>query len=234
MVDEFFNSITILEEEKKAALFYLRYRGIAEHEYVRDYLQSVSTDKVSYAQIATAMRYDKRIRRIVFKYIGLLEESIRAYICNKYRDNYDCLDKAKGLEEALATTNDLYKAIASLTFNKLISQIKKHPENDIRDLFKKAKDDLKTIKKDLSAIVELRNECSHNRFLLSNSDLLKNSSGDKNGSLWSNLLNLREYLPYFAKDAFTKEINDSAKASENKYENESKWELVEVIIIRLT
>ena len=85
--DEFWNKIIITEEEKEKSIHYLQYRGVDEHNHIRQHLESLSGEKVSYAEIATAFRYDKRIRRVLYKYIGLLEESIRAYISNKYSDN---------------------------------------------------------------------------------------------------------------------------------------------------
>ena len=71
--EEFWGKIYITEEEKLKSEIYLKYRGIDAHENVRNFLQSLTGEEVAYSSIATAFRYDKRIMRIIFKYIGFLE-----------------------------------------------------------------------------------------------------------------------------------------------------------------
>ena len=66
-----------------------------------EFLQSYKAGKVSYREVATALRYDKRIRRVIFKYIGFLEEKMRAYIANEYSDKVGSLqliDELKDVE----------------------------------------------------------------------------------------------------------------------------------------
>ena len=89
--EQFWEQIDITEEEKLKSEIYLKYRGIDAHDNLRCFLQSLSCKKVTYSSIATAFRYDKRIRRIIFKYIGFGEEAIRAYISNKYADDIESL-----------------------------------------------------------------------------------------------------------------------------------------------
>ncbi len=233
MIEKFLSSIILEDKEYESATFYLNVRGIAEHEMVRDYLVSMTGGKITYSQIATAMRYDKRIRRIVFKYIGLLEEYIRAYLCNKYSSNYSMIDKANGLKKALSENKNFYDAIESLTFNKLISQIKFMPEDDKIEIFDNYKSKEDWFVRDLDAIVALRDEVSHNRFILNSVRLKKNSAGDNNGSLWSNLVNLKNYLPIFARRTFANEINESTIPSEKKYPNQTEWDLIPSIIVEL-
>ena len=233
MIEDFFNSISIEEIERESATFYLRVRGVAEHEMVRNYLASMTGERISYSQIATTMRYDKRIRRIVFKYIGLLEEYIRAYLCNKYSTDYSKINHAKGLKNALLGNAGFYAAIESLTFNKLISQIKVMPEEDKMNLFEQYKTNKDWFVRDLEAIIALRDEVSHNRFLINSVRLKINSKGDKNGSLWSNLVNLKNYLPGFAREGFAQEINESKNENENKYSKQTKWNLIPSIIIEI-
>lgn len=83
--DDFFSLIDIEECEKASAKEYIKLRGFQEHVDMAKYLLSFSEGrKPTYKEIATSFRYDKRIRRILYKYLGLLEEYYRAYICNTF------------------------------------------------------------------------------------------------------------------------------------------------------
>ena len=228
--EDFFSSITIKDDEIEKARHYIKYRGLHEHVYVRDYLESVIGNKPTYAQIATAMRYDKSIRRIIYKYIGLLEEFLRAYVCNKYENDVNLLPKTEALLNVLES-NCLYHAIIGLTFNKLISEVKLLPDEDKEDLFDCYVGKKDFFNRDMQAIVDLRNEVSHNRFLLCNMGLSISSAGDNNGSLWSNIKNLHNYLPEFARDKFVKDITDCSLSRDIKYDSQVEWDLVEAIII---
>ena len=133
----FWNKIIITEEEKKKSVHYLQYRGIDEHDHVRQHLESLSGEKVSYAEIATAFRYDKRIRRVLYKYIGLMEESIRAYIANKYSDNLSKLKRSAPMKTNLKKFGTLSIALSELTFCQLITQVLILSEIDKKEIFAK-------------------------------------------------------------------------------------------------
>ena len=80
----FLDIVDCAAEDIESARHYMDVRGVEEHLIVAEFLQSYKAGKVSYREVATALRYDKRIRRILYKYIGYLEERIRAYISNRY------------------------------------------------------------------------------------------------------------------------------------------------------
>lgn len=80
----FLDIVDCATEDIESARHYMDVRGVEEHLIVAEYLQNYKAGKVSYREVATALRYDKRIRRILYKYIGYLEERIRAYISNRY------------------------------------------------------------------------------------------------------------------------------------------------------
>ena len=137
---EFLNSISYSNDELDKIKYYLKYRGIDEHDKVRRYLKKFKSEKIKYSEIATAFRYDKRIRRVLFKYIGFLEEYIRAYITNKYSNNingFKHIDKIKGyLKE-----NDLSSSLSNLTFRQLMEQLFLLDEKDKLEIFNSDKED---------------------------------------------------------------------------------------------
>lgn len=229
--DEFWNKIIITEEEKEKSIHYLQYRGVDEHNHIRQHLESLSGEKVSYAEIATAFRYDKRIRRVLYKYIGLLEESIRAYISNKYSDNSGAIIHTLQLQRFLDAGDVFFSALSSLTFGQLILQAKKLPETDKQEFFPYYLEKTDKLSCDLDAVVALRNEVSHNRFLLDNKNLKKCSVGDGNGSLWTNIINLKNCLPESFRTKYTIEINDCAKEGKIDYSNQTQWVLINALIV---
>lgn len=231
--EEFWAKIIISNEEKKKSTHYLRYRGVDEHEHVRQYIGSLKGEKVSYAEIATAFRYDKRIRRVLYKYIGLLEEYLRAYISNNYSDKVEQLKLSKYVKQKLEEKGELFVVLSELTFYQLVAQIKRLTGKDTKNLFPYYAKSLDLISGDLDAIVTLRNEVSHNRFLLDNKRLKKCSVGDNNCSLWANTINLRNSLPDPFKNQFAKEINECTKDKGASFDNQTEWTLVDTFVITI-
>lgn len=227
--EEFWNSIIISDEEKQKSLFYLKHRGIDEHNYVRLFLESRTGRKVTYSEIASTFRYDKRIRRVIYKFIGILEESIRAYIANKYSSNES---QVKWINQIKNLQGELFNRLDELTLWQLFNQVKKMKE-DRKYLFDYIDDKGNWMNKDFEAIIELRNQISHNRFLLNNMKLKKCSIGDGNGSLWANLLNLKRFLPKEVKQKFVDEINNCDKFFEEKYDNQVGGDIPHEIIIHI-
>lgn len=229
--EEFFDKIKITEEEKRKSEYFLKYRGIAAHEHVRQFLSSLTGNVVSYSAIATTFRYDKRIRRILYKYIGFLEESIRAFISNNYDGKISeiKINRKKTIE--VNQNNSLYKRLCELTFGELINQIIENQIIDTKKLFPQYENREKDFKNDLAALVTLRNEVSHNRFLLDCVRLPKCNVGDKNNSLWANFINLGRLLPKQMQDSYVREIKEAQFATENIYENQTDWDLLPNIII---
>ena len=227
--EDFWNLIDISDEEKEKSLFFLRHRGILEHDLVRKYLESITGRRVKYSDIASTFRYDKKIRRVIYKYIGLLEESIRAYIINKYADKEHIIDLIKKIQKR---EDDLYNAISELTLGEIYHQLLLMP-NDWNCFFDYEENNGVWKKEDFVSIVELRNQISHNRFILDNMKLKECSIGDHNASLWANLMNLKRFLPKEVKEKFVQEINGCSEIKENKIENQVCIDLPSVVIIVL-
>lgn len=227
--DAFFDKVSIEEIDKAKAIYYLDTRGIREHIFVADYLQSLKADKVTYDEVATAFRYDKRIRRIIYKYIGFLEEYLRAYLINHFNSNVNELETTKVLFELLKKYKDLYPAVSQLTFGNLISQVKKLPISHRNNIFM-----IDTKNKNLDALVGLRNEVNHNRFLLHNKSLRSCTVGKNSGrSLWANITNLSNHLPENTKKGLIEEIEMAKEEGKINFDSQVKWELLKEVIIEI-
>ena len=220
---EFLNSISYSNDELDKIKYFLKYRGIDEHDKVRRYLKNFKSEKIKYSEIATAFRYDKRIRRVLFKYIGFLEEYIRAYITNKYSNNINGFKHIDKIKDYLKE-NDLSSSLSNLTFRQLMEQLFLLDKKDKLEIFNNH-----FIKKDLLAIVKLRNEICHNRFILDKKEF--SCSISKDCSLLENIKNLMNYLSNEMKNNFIKEVNDCAKKRKNKYKEETTWDLMPEIVL---
>ena len=227
--EDFFVRVAIDDADIIKAKHYLDVRGISEHIFVADYIQSLKANKVTYAEVATAFRYDKRIRRIIYKYIGFLEEYIRAYIINKYEDNYSNIIFTNTVLKKINKTTSFYEAIVGLTFGELISQVLFLSSDDINNLFH-----CDYSQQNLRALVGLRNEVNHNRFLLHNKSLRECQVGTmKQCSLYANILNLINHLPAGFDESFIGEINEAVKSSNSQIGYQMEWVLVPDIVIQV-
>lgn len=224
----FLDIVDCAAEDIESARHYMDVRGVEEHLIVAEYLQNYKAGKVSYREVATALRYDKRIRRILYKYIGYLEERIRAYISNRYSGKTDCLKLTYTVKNNLKTYS-LYESLSEISFGQLILQSKKLTEEEKKELF--SADSINH--KHLDAIIELRNEVSHNRFLLHRKFRPCKNTGYEEHSLRANIINLYNHLPEEIRNSFAREINACAEFRENKWQYQTEWNLIEQIIIKI-
>ena len=224
----FLDIVDCAAEDIESARHYMDVRGVEEHLIVAEYLQSYKAGKVSYREVATALRYDKRIRRILYKYIGYLEERIRAYISNRYSGKTDCLKLTYTVKNNLKTYS-LYESLSEISFGQLILQSKKLAEEEKKELF--SVDSINH--KHLDAIIELRNEVSHNRFLLHRKFRPCKNTGYEEHSLRANIINLYNHLPEEIRNSFARELNASSEFRENKWQYQTEWNLIEQIIIKI-
>lgn len=224
--EDFFKSIIITEEEKKRANYYIEVKGLYVHILIRDLLLNYGIEGVSYKEIATVYRYDKRIRKILFKYIAYLEEYFRAFILN----NYKSMEKQNFWLQAV-DQNNVVESIEKLTFKKLIEQLKNFPNNSI--ILPKSGH----LVNNLSALVIFRNAVYHNRFLLLYLGFEKcynNENNISSASLRSNLLNLAEFLPSAVKNNFLKDVAGCKEFNDKVLTNNKvKSDLPKQVIIDL-
>ena len=85
----------------------------------------------------------------------------------------------------------------------------------------------------LGALVVLRNEVYHNRFLLDNKRLSVCKLGDNNNSLWINLVNLSNHLPDKLQLDFSSDINSSKFCDKMPKKYQTKWDLPNNLIISI-
>ena len=210
--NEFIDLIDIQQEEIDKAKHYLDLKGVNLHHSIYSYLNSFTASKIKYCEIATTYRYDKRIRKVLYKYIGLLEEKIRAYIDNNYSDEMDQLNLTAKIAKTLKSEKVLYKALDKTLFSDLIAQVLVLSDEDIHSIFP----DTIFESKNLKALAELRNAVSHNRFLLNYLDFKEcNIDGSISGSLHANLTNLANHLEKSIKQSFINEINSCSAFEEH-------------------
>jgi hypothetical protein len=230
---EFIEIIDIKLEEIDKAKHYLNLKGVNLHHSIYSYLSSYTASKIKYCEIATTYRYDKRIRKVLYKYIGLIEEKVRAFIDNKYSDEMDQLKITPKIAKTLKSEIELYKALDKTLFSDLIAQVMDLSEEDIHSIFP----DTLFESKNLKALAELRNAVSHNRFLLNYLDFKEcNIEGRISGSLHANLTNLANHLEKSIKQSFINEINSCSVLEENNGSSnpfQTEWNLPNFVKIVL-
>lgn len=220
-LDTFFSLIEIKEEEKDSAKEFIKLRGLEEHILMAKHLASyMSEGKPTYSEVATAFRYDKRIRRIVYKYIGLIEEYYRSFLCNNF---------SKPSELGIKTNKSLYDFCCDSLFSKIVEIVWSLDDKYKSQLFESKV----VLKKNLDALVRFRNAISHNRTLINYRDFKEVTldNGKIGSSLLMNVKNLLNLLPDSIKDSFVEEINISSKTGAKKLKSQVEWVLDSYLII---
>ena len=222
-LDTFFSLIEIKEEEKNSAEEFIKLRGLEEHILMAKHLASyMSEGKPTYSEVATAFRYDKRIRRIVYKYIGLIEEYYRSFLCNNF---------SKPSELGIKTNKSLYDFCCDSLFSKIVEIVWSLDDNYKSQLFESKV----VLKKNLDALVRFRNAISHNRTLINYRDFkeVTLTNGEIGCSLLINIKNLLNLLPSPIKNSYREEINVASRTGVRKITNQVEWWLGSYLIIRI-
>ena len=220
--NDFFSLIDIEEKEKNSAKHYIKFRGLQEHINMANYLSSfINGRKPTYKEVATAFRYDKRIRRIIYKYLGLIEEYYRAYLCNTF-------SKPSSLK--IKTKKSLYEFFSSSKFSTLINTIWSLKEEHKKVVF----NNKNILLKNLNALIELRNAISHNRTIINYMDFeeVTLNNGKIGCSLLLNIQNILYLLPKEISNNCKKEITNASIEGEKKLNNQVDWDLFSSIILR--
>lgn len=223
-IDDFLNTIEISQDELEKANRDLFSKGIDIHEDIRDSIYSFRRNKVKYCEIASAYRYDKRMRLVLYKYISYVEEFIRARVVDYFYENKE--SKIFVLKNKhIRTIEEIYL----LNFNKLTQLLMKIPDYEKRCKYSKNAYQQNNIK----ALVVMRNAVMHNRFLqFYNSYKNCYYNGEKQqATLRYNILNLMQFLPAEAAQKCKDEIN-KCKNYKNT-QDDVKWNLPKEIIIDL-
>lgn len=222
---DFFSSIKIEESEKDKASHYIFYRGLLDHIRARDYLLTFEKD-VSYDEIATLFRYEKRIRRILFKFIGFVEEYLRATITNYYTG-----DLSREALKSIANYPRKPRSVYELQFSELIKAFHSLPKELQETTFKF---NAHNTEGNLKALNKLRDIVCHNDFLFSLCGYKKVETEEgTNASLVNNMRNLSNYLPPFIRENFSNEINGACTSGSKKHDSQVAWDLLEAAEIKL-
>lgn len=231
---DFWNSIEATEDEKNRGSYYLRERGLEEHYNALKFIESLRKSakrRIRYVEVATVLRYDKRIRRCLFKYIGVIEERLRAHLLDAFRDNVSSMNKTREFEKQESYHNgDFYKAVTHLTFYPLIKLFKAQ-----NSLFKESVfGNIENLNINLDALAELRNQVYHNKFLLNNLEFKScKYDGIEQASLYANIKNLYFFTEPSIRNGLVKDINSCSNYHLSKYKNQVNWKLPKEIIVSL-
>lgn len=229
-IDEFLSTIDISPDELKNAKRDLFSKGIENHKEIRDRLYSFRSKKVKYSEIASAYRYDKRIRLVLYKYISYIEEFFRARVVDFF---VECSDdekskifiKKKKPHDKIETVDVIY----ALDFNNLSALLMKIP--NFESLCRFHPDE--HIKQNITALISLRNAVMHNRFLqFYNSYNYCFYNGVKQAAtLRHNIINMMQFLPVEAAQKCKAEIN-KCKNYRNT-QGDVKWTLPKELYVDL-
>lgn len=228
----FFENIIIKEEDIPRAKQAIYSKGIEKHIIILDMLKAWGTgEKIPYEYIASFYRYDKRLRKVLFVYISYLEEYYRSLILDKYRFDWSDLKLDSQLKQTLKGCKDLDKALERIEFSHLVNQVYKI-RTEINDRF--VFPNHTHLRKNIAALVELRNSVMHNRFLLLYRGFEECYAVDedlKSASLKDNIMNLINFLPEDVREKCKSDINDCSKERNNS--GKTKWVIPRVTIIEL-
>ena len=219
---EFFNGLEIEETDKDKAEAYIKSKGLFAHMQIKNKMLAWSSDKtIKYSQIASYYRYDKRIRIILYKYIAYLEEYYRAILLDNFSDSTEQNFWIKIIADKINSGIRLDIILENLGFRSLLNQIKLLPDNLKEYSFNYNK----PIRKNIDALIELRNAVMHNKFLLMyrGFEMCYFAKGRKGSTLRDNILNLVNFLP---EDVGVNCIKDINACKENRNtEKDTEWDL---------
>ncbi len=188
--------ITPNSKDEKNAKFYFRVKGMKFYQKLIDHLEK-NKSLITWQNVSSLFRYDKRLREKLYIYIATLEEYIRAFLSNKYENEPDQFFWQDGKNEKLKVKGRISKGegvfdvVKETDFNTLILQLDKISKEVLNEIF----ENVNEIETNLKAIKELRNAVSHHAFLL---DYKFNEcffNGVKENSLEHNIKNLIQLLP---------------------------------------
>ncbi|MBQ9899675.1 MAG: hypothetical protein IJM36_00935 [Acholeplasmatales bacterium] len=211
-INNLLKEFNITAYQKECFNYYIKLRGIIDHYQIKELLESHKVIP-RYETISSTFRYDKRIRRILFKYITIIEEYFRSHIINnEYQvDRYDS------------------NYITTILFSKLV----KH--NKIKSFLSNKKTFNYHSTKNLKALVTLRNKVMHSNLLITNKNLEECRINQKKSScLIDNIINMMFYLPTNEIAlSFIREINIASKKEIKKHQMQLEWDLPSFLVISI-
>lgn len=205
----------VFESEQERVKFkeYLKHKGIFLHKQVYEAVLQVS-EVCSYYTLSHMIRYDKKIRHILYKYLSAIEEKYRSLlyenvdICDKAKDRYlveECNNwriMPSDLEiKNNSTTSLLYYSSYSKHFN-LSSLV------NLLNKFDKSIIDEDVIQK-LNQVISLRNKVMHHNLILLSFHTCSKKIQEEILKIQKLIVVMYELLPDEMKLPFEREINFS-------------------------
>ncbi|MBI9008660.1 MAG: Abi family protein [Tenericutes bacterium] len=210
--------IARMEFENKKEEFrcrqYLDLKGVSYHTVLVNYIELNENGKLEYKKVQNLYIYDKRIRKILYKFLSALEEGIRGYISNKYCSDINSIKKiSNSISKSIVEGSSLSKELENLDFSQLLNISKKLKKSELIELFGSSDH----LKENLYAVKELRNTVSHHRMLFVYEDFQQCffNDGTFGDTLMDNIRNLKELLNTFYEEFFIEEINNSCIDKDN-------------------
>ncbi|MFA5283384.1 MAG: Abi family protein [Bacilli bacterium] len=213
--DEFIKKMIFhTDDEIERCKKYLDLKGVEYHIVLANFIGLNNHGKVEYKKVSCLYQYDKRIRNILYKYISAFEESIRAFICNKYSQTIDSFKKiSESICERISRGGSLSRELEDLDLGKLLNLAKKLSAEEKSRLFGKTE----KLSENLNAVRELRNAVSHHRLLFIYEDFETCFiDGKELDSLQANILNLYKLINPYYQEFFKIAINDAIKADDDR------------------
>jgi len=212
--------------EKAEAEKYLDLKGVMNYINMINFLIDKNVDvwhgnKIKYRVVSDFFHYDKRLRLILYRYIGALEEYFRATIISNNID-FLTLMKKKYKKRYIELIKKVTDFLNKNPFDQLLEFTFRDTINLIIDNKKEFKNftniQCAKIAEKLNAIVDLRNKVNHFKIILMCSDFRISQDVENKSALENNLINLKQLLPEcFWKD-FTQEINNALDDMTSKKE----------------
>lgn len=202
----------IFDNEKEHEHYdtYLELKGIDVHRYIINQLGLDSNNKIKYKRVADTYRYDKRLRKILYKYISALEEQIRGQVSNTYNNPIENKFKIK-MDQSIKkqkSNTTLFEYLESLNFSDLMNILNNFNDENKRIMFPSIKED--KVKQKLENIRKLRNDVSHHNFIIFDENIQLELKG--------RILDLYSVLNPFHKEFLKNSINNALTV--NDYINE--------------
>lgn len=193
-----FEELIIAPEERSIFEKYIKLKGVYLHKQVYDILLEANNgQKITYSELSSIIRYDKRLRDTLYIYLATAEEYLRALLCSKYDVNENC-KTFKGhcynpLNEALIEKNDIDN---SYLYSKL--------EPDFADLMRICLErDLISISTQAKKhIKDLRNNTMHHSILIFGKAITIKTAEENFVSLENQLNDFVQILPEDFKKGF--------------------------------
>lgn len=218
------------EQEKERCKIYLNLKGVAYHVVLANYIGLNRFGKIEYKKVQNLYKYDKKVRNILYRFLAAFEEGVRAFISNRYNNDFDRIKKlSKTLFDSIQDDSSLSKELENLDFFRLLNLAKKLTTEEKCSLFGY----IDNLEKNLDAVRELRNTVSHHRllFVYEDFELCYLQNGLCGDLLVDNLKNLIQLIHPYYKDFLIFELNNSSKSSKdpsfkNSLPNQSIIDLV--------